>query len=111
MIGVTGVRYDLGSRDGYACRDRCHPVFRNRTHRSVVETLDSPAVLGIVGIENRGDGNLVPGQAHRIKTADKLYGVVVGSVPDARFGLAFSLASGDLLERISLFGRFGYRRW
>jgi uncharacterized protein len=53
-----------------------------------------------VGIEKRGDVDLVPGQTHRIQTAGSLYWVVVGPVVDARLALAFSQASGDRLERI-----------
>ncbi len=62
--------------------------------------MDGPVELGIVGIEKPGDVNVILGQAHFIKTAEDLYGAVAGSVPDARFGLAFSEASGDCLVRL-----------
>jgi adenosine/AMP kinase len=62
--------------------------------------MDGPVELGIVGIEKPEDVNVILGQAHFIKTAEDLYEAVVGSVPGARFGLAFSEASGDCLVRL-----------
>ena len=43
--------------------------------------------------------NIILGQTHFIKTAEDLYEVIVTSVPQARFGLAFSEASGPCLIR------------
>jgi len=43
--------------------------------------------------------NLILGQSHFIKTVEDLYEAVVGSVPGARFGLAFCEASGHCLIR------------
>ncbi len=43
--------------------------------------------------------NVILGQAHFIKTAEDLYELVAGSVPGARFGIAFSEASGPCLIR------------
>ena len=71
-----------------------------RAHRSAGETMDGPVELGIVAIEKPGDVNVILGQAHFIKAAEDLYEAVAGSVPDARFGLAFSEASGDRLVRL-----------
>lgn len=44
--------------------------------------------------------NLVLGQSHFIKTAEDIFEVMAGHVPGAKFGLAFSEASGDCLVRL-----------
>jgi adenosine/AMP kinase len=44
--------------------------------------------------------NLILGQSHFIKTAEDLYEAVSSTAPRARFGLAFSEASGDCLVRL-----------
>jgi adenosine/AMP kinase len=62
--------------------------------------MDGPVELGVVRIEKPDDANVILGQAHFIKTAEDLYEAVAGSVPGARFGLAFSEASGDCLIRL-----------
>jgi adenosine/AMP kinase len=43
--------------------------------------------------------NLILGQTHFIKTVEDLYEIMVGSVPQAKFGIAFSEASGACLIR------------
>jgi adenosine/AMP kinase len=43
--------------------------------------------------------NLIIGQSHFIKTAEDLYEVMTGIAPNAKFGIAFSEASGDCLVR------------
>ena len=43
--------------------------------------------------------NLILGQSHFIKTAEDLYEAMAGTVPAAKFGIAFSEASGDCLIR------------
>lgn len=43
--------------------------------------------------------NIIVGQTHFIKTVEDIYEIVVGSVPEAKFGLAFCEASGDCLIR------------
>lgn len=43
--------------------------------------------------------NVVLGQTHFIKTAEDLYEVMVNTVPSAKFGIAFSEASGPCLIR------------
>lgn len=55
--------------------------------------------LEIVTIETPAGANLILGQAHFIKTAEDLYETVVNSVPSAKFGVAFSEASGPRLIR------------
>ncbi len=44
--------------------------------------------------------NLILGQSHFIKTVEDLYEILVGTVPDIKFGLAFSESSGDCLIRV-----------
>lgn len=43
--------------------------------------------------------NLILGQSHFIKTAEDLYEVISGTASAAKFGIAFSEASGDCLVR------------
>ena len=43
--------------------------------------------------------NIIIGQTHFIKTAEDLYEIIVTSVPQARFGVAFTEASGPCLIR------------
>ena len=43
--------------------------------------------------------NIIIGQTHFIKTVEDLYEVMAGSVPNARFGIAFCEASCDCLVR------------
>jgi uncharacterized protein len=50
---------------------------------------------------NIPDGaNLVLGQSHFIKTAEDIFEAMTGHVPGAKFGVAFSEASGDCLVRL-----------
>jgi uncharacterized protein len=43
--------------------------------------------------------NIILGQTHFIKTVEDLYEILVGSVPNAQFGIAFNEASGPCLVR------------
>jgi adenosine/AMP kinase len=43
--------------------------------------------------------NIILGQTHFIKTAEDLYEIIVSSVPQAKFGVAFTEASGPCLIR------------
>jgi adenosine/AMP kinase len=43
--------------------------------------------------------NIILGQTHFIKTAEDLYEVIIGTVPRAKFGIAFTEASGPCLIR------------
>ena len=52
-----------------------------------------------VRIEYPEGCNLILGQTHFIKTAEDLYEVIATTVPQARFGLAFTEASGPCLIR------------
>jgi hypothetical protein len=56
--------------------------------------------LTTVEIEKPEDVNVILGQSHFIKTVEDLYEAVAGSVPGAKFGLAFCESSGDCLIRI-----------
>jgi hypothetical protein len=50
---------------------------------------------------NLPDGsNLILGQSHFIKTAEDLFEAIAGTTPGAKFGIAFSEASGDCLVRL-----------
>lgn len=52
-----------------------------------------------VKIEIPPDCNIILGQTHFIKTAEDLYEIVATTVPQARFGVAFTEASGPCLIR------------
>jgi hypothetical protein len=56
--------------------------------------------LKVVRMKIPEGSNLILGQSHFIKTAEDLYEAVSGTAPRARFGLAFSEASGDCLVRL-----------
>jgi len=55
--------------------------------------------LQSVRVPMPADCNVVIGQSHFIKTVEDLYEVIVTSVPQATFGLAFCEASGPCLIR------------
>ncbi len=44
--------------------------------------------------------NIILGQTHFIKTAEDLYEIIATTVPQARFGVAFTEASGPCLIRV-----------
>jgi uncharacterized protein len=52
-----------------------------------------------VRLEIPTDCNIVLGQTHFIKTAEDLYEIVATTVPQARFGIGFTEASGPCLIR------------
>lgn len=54
-----------------------------------------------IKIEKPDDVNLILGQSHFIKTVEDLHEVLVNSVPEIKFGLAFCEASGPCLVRYS----------
>ena len=53
-----------------------------------------------VRVEFPEDANVVIGQSHFIKTVEDIYEAVVGTVPQAKFGIAFCEASGPCLIRV-----------
>ncbi|MDP2168615.1 MAG: adenosine-specific kinase [Thermodesulfovibrionales bacterium] len=55
--------------------------------------------LKAVRLEMPEDSNIILGQTHFIKTAEDLYEAVACSVPQAKFGVAFTEASGPCLIR------------
>jgi adenosine/AMP kinase len=52
-----------------------------------------------VRIEIPEGSNIILGQTHFIKTAEDLYEIIATTVPRARFGIAFTEASGPCLIR------------
>jgi adenosine/AMP kinase len=57
-------------------------------------------VFDVVRIEKPDNMNFILGQSHFIKTAEDIAEAVAGSVPGAKFGIAFCEASGDCLIRV-----------
>jgi adenosine/AMP kinase len=55
--------------------------------------------LIVHGLSFPSDCNIILGQSHFIKTVEDLYEVMVTSVPNVKFGLAFCEASGPCLIR------------
>ena len=53
-----------------------------------------------VRMELPEDSNIIIGQTHFIKSTEDLYEAIVGTVPGAKFGLAFCEASGPCLIRV-----------
>jgi adenosine/AMP kinase len=61
--------------------------------------MDDMVTFRVVKIQKPEDINFILGQSHFIKTVEDIAEAVVGSVPGAKFGLAFCEASGDCLIR------------
>ncbi len=57
------------------------------------------AAISVVPLSWQEGANIVIGQSHFIKTAEDIAEIVGGSVPGAKFGLAFCEASGPCLVR------------
>ncbi len=55
--------------------------------------------LKAIKIEIPTGDNIILGQTHFIKTAEDLYEIIVTTVPQAKFGIAFTEASGPCLIR------------
>ena len=53
-----------------------------------------------IPIEKPDDINVIIGQSHFIKTAEDIYEAIVNTVPQAKFGIAFSEASAERLIRV-----------
>ena len=53
-----------------------------------------------VRLEVPEGGNIVVGQSHFIKTVEDIYEAIVNTVPQMKFGVAFSEASGPCLIRV-----------
>ncbi|MCC7353511.1 MAG: adenosine-specific kinase [Anaerolineae bacterium] len=55
--------------------------------------------LKLAAIAKPDDINFILGQSHFIKTVEDVYEAIVGTVPGAKFGLAFCESSGPALVR------------
>jgi adenosine/AMP kinase len=56
--------------------------------------------LKSIKVDMPENANVIIGQTHFIKTTEDLYEAIVGTVPQAKFGLAFCEASGPCLVRV-----------
>src|SRR4051795_12085010 len=56
--------------------------------------------LKSVPLEVPDGGNIIVGQSHFIKTVEDIYEVIVNTVPQMKFGIAFNEASGPCLTRV-----------
>lgn len=56
--------------------------------------------LKAIPLQMPDNGNLIVGHSHFIKTVEDLYEVIVNTVPQMKFGIAFSEASGPCLIRV-----------
>lgn len=56
--------------------------------------------LQTVRLEIPDGGNIIVGQSHFIKTVEDIYEAIVNTVPQMKFGVAFSEASGPCLIRV-----------
>jgi adenosine/AMP kinase len=56
--------------------------------------------MELVPVAIPDNANVIIGQSHFIKTVEDLYEIMVTSVPQAAFGIAFSEASGPCLIRV-----------
>jgi adenosine/AMP kinase len=56
--------------------------------------------LKSVRLEIPENGNIIVGQSHFIKTVEDIYEAIVNTVPQMKFGVAFSEASGPCLIRV-----------
>jgi uncharacterized protein len=61
--------------------------------------MDGMLELESVRMEFPADANIIVGQSHFIKTVEDVYEAMVGTVPQAKFGLAFNESSGACLIR------------
>jgi adenosine/AMP kinase len=55
--------------------------------------------LSLVPVAIPEGANIILGQTHFIKTAEDLYEIIATTVPGAKFGVAFTEASGPCLIR------------
>jgi adenosine/AMP kinase len=69
--------------------------------RIVVDTCgEAEMELKTVKVEMPENANVIIGQTHFIKSVEDLYEAIVGTVPGAKFGIAFCEASGPCLVRV-----------
>ena len=55
--------------------------------------------LKVIRVEIPEGANIILGQTHFIKTAEDLYEIIATTIPQAKFGIAFTEASGPCLIR------------
>jgi len=55
----------------------------------------------VIRIDVPEGANIILGQSHFIKSVEDLHEAIVGGVPTAKFGIAFSESSGPCLVRVS----------
>jgi uncharacterized protein len=77
-----------------------HFILRHTYLPFVVNMMGGSVEFKTVTIEKPADMNFILGQSHFIKTVEDISEVVSGSVPGAKFGLAFCESSGDCLVRV-----------
>jgi adenosine/AMP kinase len=65
-----------------------YAILRRRRMELKVETLEIPEGC-----------NIIFGQSHFIKTVEDLFEIMMGTIPNAKFGIAFCEASGHCLVR------------
>jgi uncharacterized protein len=75
-------------------------IVRDNHVNGVVMDMGESCEFSVVRIEKPEDINFILGQSHFIKTVEDIAETVAGSVPGAKFGIAFCEASGDCLIRI-----------
>jgi len=101
-VRVVPGEWDRCPHRSALCRPRhANPFIVQRTHLTgVVDVTEETIEFKIVRIHKPDDLNVILGQSHFIKTVEDIYEAVAGSVPGAKFGLAFCESSGDCLVRI-----------
>ena len=78
-----------------------NPFIFGRIHfTDMAKMMDKLVEFKVVKIQKPDNVNVILGQSHFIKTVEDIYEAVAGSVPNAKFGLAFCESSGDCLVRI-----------
>jgi len=55
----------------------------------------------VIRIDVPEGANVILGQSHFIKTVEDLHEAIIGTVPNAKFGIAFNESSGPCLVRVS----------
>ncbi len=63
--------------------------------------METQITLQVIAIEKPDNMNFILGQTHFIKSVEDIHEALVGTVPGAKFGLAFCEASGPCLVRAS----------
>jgi uncharacterized protein len=75
-------------------------IIKHTQITGVVYVIGEGMEFKVVKIHKPEDVNVILGQSHFIKTVEDIAEAVMGSVPGAKFGLAFSESSGECLIRL-----------